>query len=100
VVTALSFNFLSRVYREDYLNTRHYPFASTEMDREPQFSPDGTKIVFTSARSGNSELWLCEAEGRCGLLAGFHFQWSRNVGSCVLTLLMGTRARLVPKSLS
>jgi Tol biopolymer transport system component len=38
--------------------------ASTEMDREPQFSPDGTKIVFTSARSGNYELWLCDAKAR------------------------------------
>jgi Tol biopolymer transport system component len=38
--------------------------ASTEPDQEPQFSPDGTKIVFTSARSGNYEIWVCDREGR------------------------------------
>ena len=31
---------------------------------EPQFSPDGTKIVFSSARSGNYEIWVCDREGR------------------------------------
>ncbi len=38
--------------------------ASTQPDREPQFSPDGTKIVFTSTRSGNNEIWICDSEGR------------------------------------
>ena len=38
--------------------------ASTQPDEEPQFSPDGTKIVFSSARSGNPEIWLCDHEGR------------------------------------
>jgi Tol biopolymer transport system component len=38
--------------------------ASTQPDLEPQFSPDGTKIVFSSSRSGNYELWVCDREGR------------------------------------
>jgi Tol biopolymer transport system component len=38
--------------------------ASTQPDAEPQFSPDGTKIVFGSARSGNYEIWICDSEGR------------------------------------
>jgi dipeptidyl aminopeptidase/acylaminoacyl peptidase len=38
--------------------------ASTEMDLEPQFSPDGTKIAFTSSRSGANEIWTCDTEGR------------------------------------
>ena len=38
--------------------------ASTQPDREPQFSPDGTRIVFTSTRSGNNEIWICDSEGR------------------------------------
>jgi len=38
--------------------------ASTQWDGEPQFSPDGTKIAFTSSRSGNNEIWTCDAEGR------------------------------------
>jgi Tol biopolymer transport system component/serine/threonine protein kinase len=38
--------------------------ASTQPDLEPQFSPDGTKIVFNSSRSGNPEIWVCDREGR------------------------------------
>jgi len=38
--------------------------ASTQPDGEPQFSPDGTKIVFSSSRSGNYEIWVCDREGR------------------------------------
>jgi len=38
--------------------------ASTEADQEPQFSPDGKKIIFASARSGNYELWVCDSNGR------------------------------------
>jgi Tol biopolymer transport system component len=38
--------------------------ASTEQDQEPQFSPDGKRIVFASSRSGNYELWTCAANGR------------------------------------
>jgi Tol biopolymer transport system component len=38
--------------------------ASTQTDWEPQFSPDGKKIAFTSARSGHLELWVCDPEGR------------------------------------
>jgi len=37
--------------------------ASTQPDEEPQFSPDGTKIVFSSARSGNPEIWVCDHQG-------------------------------------
>jgi Tol biopolymer transport system component/DNA-binding winged helix-turn-helix (wHTH) protein len=38
--------------------------ASTEADGEPQFSRDDTKIVFSSTRSGKSEIWVCDREGR------------------------------------
>ena len=38
--------------------------ASTQPDEEPQFSPDGTRIVFSSTRSGNPEIWVCDHEGR------------------------------------
>jgi len=31
---------------------------------EPQFSPDGNTIAFTSSRSGNHEIWVCDREGR------------------------------------
>jgi len=38
--------------------------ASTQADGEPQYSPDGTKIVFSSSRSGKYEIWFCDSEGR------------------------------------
>ncbi len=37
--------------------------ASTQVDIEPQYAPDGTKIAFTSTRSGHFELWTADAEG-------------------------------------
>jgi dipeptidyl aminopeptidase/acylaminoacyl peptidase len=37
--------------------------ASTHWDGEPQFSPDGKKIVFSSGRSGSVEIWICNADG-------------------------------------
>ena len=38
--------------------------ASTQPDLEPQFSPDGKKIAFSSSRSGSYEIWVCDREGR------------------------------------
>lgn len=37
--------------------------ASTQSDVEPQYSPDGTKIAFSSRRSGYSEIWISESDG-------------------------------------
>jgi len=37
--------------------------ASTRTDTNPQFSPNGKKIAFTSNRSGSSELWSCTVDG-------------------------------------
>ncbi len=37
--------------------------ASTFYDASPHYSPDGKKIVFKSARSGSSEIWVCESDG-------------------------------------
>jgi Tol biopolymer transport system component len=34
------------------------------LDDEPQYSPDGKKIVFSSGRSGTQELWTCDGNGR------------------------------------
>jgi Tol biopolymer transport system component/DNA-binding winged helix-turn-helix (wHTH) protein len=36
---------------------------STLIQRDPQYSPDGTKIVFDSNRSGSFEIWLTDANG-------------------------------------
>jgi Tol biopolymer transport system component len=37
--------------------------TSTLLDFSPQYSPDGKKIAFTSARSGVFEIWLSEQDG-------------------------------------
>jgi len=37
--------------------------ASTYVEGDPQYSPDGSKIVFNSNRSGNAEVWVCNSDG-------------------------------------
>lgn len=37
--------------------------ASTRRDTQAHYSPDGTRIVFESNRSGNEEIWACNADG-------------------------------------
>jgi Tol biopolymer transport system component/tRNA A-37 threonylcarbamoyl transferase component Bud32 len=37
--------------------------ASTRQQYDFSYSPDGTKIVFASDRSGPDELWLCDSDG-------------------------------------
>jgi hypothetical protein len=41
------------------------PFlVSTRWEYEADYSPDGRRIAFVSARSGAPELWVCDREGR------------------------------------
>ena len=37
--------------------------ASTRIDGNPQFSPDGKQVAFTSERSGGLEIWLADDRG-------------------------------------
>jgi Tol biopolymer transport system component len=37
--------------------------SSSRRDAFPRYSPDGSRIAFTSERSGNRESWLCDSEG-------------------------------------
>jgi Tol biopolymer transport system component/DNA-binding winged helix-turn-helix (wHTH) protein len=47
--------------------------SSTMMESGPQFSPDGSKIVFESTRSGSYEVWMCRSDGS-GLIQLTHFK--------------------------
>ena len=42
--------------------TRFAP--STEADANPQFSPDGERVAFTSVRNGQTEIWIVDGQGR------------------------------------
>jgi Tol biopolymer transport system component/DNA-binding winged helix-turn-helix (wHTH) protein len=46
--------------------------SSTRMESGPQISPDGSKIVFESTRSGAYEVWMCRSDGS-GLIQLTHF---------------------------
>jgi len=37
--------------------------ASTFRDSDPDYSPDGRRIAFTSGRSGSFGIWVCDADG-------------------------------------
>ena len=60
--------------------------ASTLVDHEPQYSPDGTRILFGSNRSGGLELWVCKSDGSNAIqltsFGGSHYtaspRWSPN----------------------
>jgi Tol biopolymer transport system component/serine/threonine protein kinase len=55
-----------RIPGPNALNKNSVPtrlIASTKPDLEPQFSPDGKKIVFTSDRSGTLAIWVCDRDG-------------------------------------
>ena len=38
--------------------------ASTYLEKQPQFSPDGRQIAFASSRSGAEEIWISDARGQ------------------------------------
>ncbi|MGH7494784.1 MAG: protein kinase domain-containing protein [bacterium] len=38
--------------------------ASTKLDADGYFSPDGKRIAFASERTGNNEIWVCDKDGR------------------------------------
>ena len=59
--------------------------GSTGFNIDPHYSPDGSKIVFGTMRSGKPEVWICGSGGEaCRLLApGFNPSWSPDGASVV-----------------
>ncbi len=50
----------------DAANPRAEPVlfaSSTQLDANPQFSPDGKRVAFSSSRSGGIEIWIAGADG-------------------------------------
>jgi Tol biopolymer transport system component/DNA-binding winged helix-turn-helix (wHTH) protein len=37
--------------------------SSTAIESGPQYSPDGSSVVFESTRSGSYEIWMCRSDG-------------------------------------
>jgi len=45
------------------LQSKPTPFNSTQGESNPQISPDGEKVAFSSNRSGSFEIWTCDLDG-------------------------------------
>lgn len=73
--------------------------SSTRFDQRPDFSPDGTKVVFVSARAGASDLWLASADGSNPIQLTNHFgnaeggpKWSPDGRSIAFTSMQDANA--------
>jgi Tol biopolymer transport system component/DNA-binding winged helix-turn-helix (wHTH) protein len=49
--------------KDGHLGTASNFIVSTRRDMQAHYSPDGKRIAFESNRSGNEEVWLCDADG-------------------------------------
>ena len=53
--------------------------SSTQFDYNPQFSPEGSRIVFSSSRTGTTGIWLADADG--GNVKPLHIQEGAHSGT-------------------
>ena len=53
--------------------------SSTQFDYNPQFSPDGSRVVFSSDRTGTMGIWLADADG--GNVKPLHVQEGAHSGT-------------------
>jgi Tol biopolymer transport system component/DNA-binding winged helix-turn-helix (wHTH) protein len=72
------------IWRQDLRTGERKPLISSApslFDRNirPQYSPDGHKIAFDSFRTGDMEVWTCDADGtNCEQLTNFQGPWGGN----------------------
>lgn len=52
-----------RIEPESANNSFRKFISSSRRDNSPHFSPDGSKIVFSSTRAGNMDVWMCSSDG-------------------------------------
>ncbi|HSJ09585.1 MAG TPA: amidohydrolase family protein [Longimicrobiales bacterium] len=61
----LVFDLLGDIYTMPITGGRATPLSTgMAMDAQPRFSPDGTRIVFTSDRSGGEGVWVMSLDGK------------------------------------
>lgn len=51
------------IWRADGHTAERHPASSTELEWNPQFSPDDKRIAFESNRSGPQEIWVTNRDG-------------------------------------
>ena len=51
------------IWRADGHTGERDPVSSTQLEWNPQFSPDGKRIAFESDRSGPQEIWVANSDG-------------------------------------
>jgi Tol biopolymer transport system component len=47
----------------EIVSPTRFPASSNRVESLPDYSPDGSRIAFVSGRSGDTEIWQCDAEG-------------------------------------
>jgi Tol biopolymer transport system component/predicted Ser/Thr protein kinase len=51
------------IYRFEVGRPQEPVITSSFLDQNPEFSPDGRRVAFSSQRSGEVEIWLADADG-------------------------------------
>jgi eukaryotic-like serine/threonine-protein kinase len=51
------------IYRLEAGRPAEPVITSSFVEADPEFSPDGQRVVFASSRSGDMEIWIAEADG-------------------------------------
>jgi serine/threonine protein kinase len=72
-------NWNENIWRIDITDSTSPPIrliSSSRWNHEPQYSPDGNKIVFRSTRTGHGEIFVCDSDGKNTQRLTFLRNWS------------------------